>query len=340
MSKWKFWQVQPKDSKILSTHSFTHKSVDWGGHDSYNLSDPLIDLRRGNQYVLFGEDNLYPQILLDMYHGSPFHAAVINFKVKAIMADGLDFSINKITGKKNSLEDEILLNKVKDKMDRTFFKRFVQDYLIHERVYVKIEKRGDKATNLTNVPAEFVRRGLNNENLFFVNPDWQLFGRSETEEITRYDKHSNLKGAQLMEFQSLKPGFPIYAVPEYSSAANWIELDRQISFFQKSNIENSINPSAVIKFYEDIANKEEKLKFITDLKSSYASAQNAGKVMVFFANDKESAPDIEITEPNKLDKAFAGTQENIIRNVSYSHQIIPAIMGYCDSWTVRCRFRN
>lgn len=331
MAKWKFWQTQPQDTKILSAHSFSNDIIDWDRGADYNLSNPIIDDRRGNQYVLFGEDNLYPQILLDMYHGSPFHAAIINFKTKAIMADGLEFSINKLTGQKNSLEDEILLGKVKDKLNRAFFKSFVQDYLIHDRVYVSIDKKGDKATSFKHVPSEQVRRSLPNENLFYINPDWRFYGRNEISEITRYNKFSNKDHVQLMEFQSLKPGFPVYGIPEYSSAANWIELDRQISFFQKSNIENSINPSAIIKFYQDIANKEEKAKFIQGLKHSYTSAQNAGKVMVFFASSKEASPDITIAEPNKLDKAFAGVQENIIRNVSYSHQIIPAIMGIASA---------
>ena len=151
--------------------------------------------------------------------------------------------------------------------------------------------------------------------------------RSETIPYTKYSKFNKTEKEQIKVYQILTPGVEVYSIPSYSSAGNWIWLDGQISLFQKQNLENSINPSAIIKIYENPGNKEEKEKFIQDLQTSFASARNAGKVLTFFSDGKELAPDVTIADANKLDKSFAATQENIIRNVSYSHTTNPMLMG-------------
>lgn len=325
MSKWKFWETpQPVKTPKNTYHSFT-RPTSWNDEPDYNLSAPVIDRRRGRSFLPFGEDNHYPHLLLSMYHGSPFHAALLNFKTRAVIADGLEIKMNKV---KMTLEDEITLGKAKTKLNRAFFKRFIQEFLIHERVYIDIDRKGDKGNNFKITPAEYVRVSVEEDSkIFYVNPDWMMGRYNEIYEIVAYDKYNTKDKNQLLEFQSIKPGFDGYAIPEYASANNWIWLDSEIAFFQKQNIANSINPSAVIKFYQDIANKEEKTEFIHNLKTSFTSAQNAGKIMVFFSNSKEESPDIILSEPNKLDKAFAGTQENIIKNVSYAHLVNPVLMG-------------
>jgi hypothetical protein len=258
-----------------------------------------------------------------MYHGSPFHAAILDFKMKSIMGDGLVFSGPNIT-----LEDKIKIGKLEKKLNRKFFKRFVQEYLIHERINIQVHRDGGNFNDFELVPAEQVRISSDMEvNCgFYTNPDWRR-KRGNNEFIPKYDKYNTADKIQMLEFQEETPGVYGYAIPVYATAANWILLDANIAFFQKQNMEYSINPSAIISFAQDIANKEEKKTFIENLQNSYAGAKNAGKVMVFFANGKENIPDVRITEPNKLDESFAGAQENIVKNVAYAHLVNPELMG-------------
>jgi len=325
MAKWKFWgntpAPTPSSATGQSTFSF-NKETGWNYNPKYDLSQPRINQYAGTAYLPFGEDNLYPQVLLEMYHGSPFHAAIIEFKTKAIMADGLEFIV-----KGNNLEADILRGKLEDKINRKFFRRFIQEYLIHERVYIKVLRKLEHSTDFEIIPSDYVRlstRDLDKE--IYVNDDW-VRRRGNYERLPLFDRYNTKDKIQVMAFQEEKPGFYAYAIPHYASAANWIWLDSEIAYFQKQNIENSINPSAIIKIYQDIQDKEKKESYIRNLQDSFASAKNAGKVMVFFSNGKDLSPDVIISESNKLDKSFSASQENIIRNVSYSHLINPALMG-------------
>lgn len=324
MAKWKFWESntpQTVNTNGLSNHSF-NKETGWNYNPKYDLSQPYINKYAGTAYLPFGEDNLYPYVLLDMYHGSPFHAAILEFKTKAIIADGLEFTV-----KGGNLESDITKGKLEDKINHKFFRRFVQEYLIHERIYVKTLRKTEKATNFEIIPSEYVRLSTQNINTeIYVNDDWRR-RRATFEVLPIYDRYNTKDPIQVFAFQESKPGFYAYAIPHYASAANWIWLDSEIAFFQKQNIENSINPSAIIKVYQDIQDKEKKENYIHNLQDSFASAKNAGKVMVFFSNGKDLSPDVIISESNKLDKSFAASQENIIRNVAYAHLINPVLMG-------------
>lgn len=324
MAKWKFWESnapQPERQNGLSHYSF-NKETGWNMNPKYDLSQPRINQYSGTAYLPFGEDNLYPNILLDMYHGSPFHAAILEFKTKAIIGDGLE-----ITVKGNNLESDILRGKLEDKINRKFFRRFVQEYLIHERAYIKVLRKTEKGTDFEIIPSEYVRLSTNDPSKeVLVNDDWRR-RRGNYQVLPIFDKYNTKDKIQVFAFQEEKPGFYGYAIPHYASAANWIWLDSEIAYFQKQNIENSINPSAIIKVYQDIQDKEKKDSYIRKLQDSFASAKNAGKVMVFFSNGKDLSPDVIISESNKLDRSFAASQENIIRNVAYAHLINPVLMG-------------
>jgi len=289
-----------------------------------DFSRPYINTHGGSEYVIFGEDNLYPYVLLELFHSSAFHRAIMEFKTRTIMADGL-----KITSSDTSTKGKMEAEKVRSILNKAFFRRFVQEYLIHERVYIKVNRKDSTYyNNIVIVPAETIR----STNLFrehnegFIQADWKR-GSRDRQYIKPFDKYNKKDNIQLIQYQELTPGFDIYAVPGYTSAADWIWLDSQFAYFQKQNMQNSLNPSAIIKIYEKFANSQQEKEYIENLQESFIGAQNAGKVMTFVASGKELAPDITMAEPNKLDKSFASAQENIVKNVSRAHLINPALMG-------------
>jgi serine/threonine-protein kinase RIO1 len=106
-----------------------------------------------------------------------------------------------------------------------------------------------------------------------------------------------------------------------------MHLDAEVSNYHKSNIENAINPSMALKFYKLPANEEEKRDILTSIKKNFQGSSNTGRAMVFFADSKETAPDIEPIAVSNIDKQFSVTADQIQRNICYSHKMNPEIMG-------------
>lgn len=292
----------------------------------YDYSKPYINETSNSRWVPFGEDNLYPYILLDMYQSSPFHSAVIEYKTRVLLSGGLE-----ITGPSSTLEEKLALEKVKLQLNKDYIERLTKEYLIHQRLCFFVKHTSDTKSHVELIGAEKVRNTNPDKidsNGYFVSKDWRKRRGSGIEKYyPAYDRFAKDEDIQVKVFQSTSPGQDVYAIPSYSTAANWIWLDGQIAFFQKQNMENSINPSAIIKLYQTFASDEEERDFVHGLQNNFASARNTGKTMVFVANSKETAPDIEIMEANKLDRAFSLVQTNIVSNVAYAHLINPVLMG-------------
>lgn len=304
-----------KDSGIV-VDSFDRKNM-WFNAAKYDYSQPLVDRYATTPYMPFGIDNLYPNHLTKMYNGSPFHNAVIEFKIISAMGDGLDIIVNK-----KGLEGEILKKKLENKFNRSFMKRMIRMYLIHNRLYIKSQKN---TLDFEIIDSEYVRVSSTNNDKLYLNFDWEK-RRSEYKEYDIFDKYDKNK-TQIIEYNEVSPGFVGYSVPTYTAASNWIWLDSEIAFSQKQNLENAVNPAAIIKFYQDEPDPEKKQKFINDFKRNFEGAKNSGKTFIFFSNGKDLSPDYIPMESNHLDKTFVETQENIINNVSYSHLVNPVIMG-------------
>lgn len=300
------------DGAVLSTE-WRGKSTfsDLLSSDDLNLSTPYIDVRAGANYVPFGKDNLYPYKLLDMYNSSPFHGAIIEFKNNLLMKEPLVYKLEE-----DSLENRLQMEKLKIVFSDTFLRSFIDEILIHNRINLDVDKTGYKTTIL---PSEEVRYSADYERITVA--EWNRRGKIEY-------KEPFVKGiGGVIIFQKMTKGVKHYAVPAYVKASNWIYLDGAMALFQKQNMDNSINPSAIITLFQTFEDEEKKKKFITGLTDAFASARNAGKVMVFTAESKETAPIIDIADANKLDEAFNDVQENIIKNISYNSLINPIIMG-------------
>lgn len=321
-NKEKAWYQFWKDSNEVQgvpgvqVQSFNRKT-NWT-EAKYNYAKPYVNEFAQGQYIPFGQDNLYPNILLDMYLTSPFHAALCEFKARSVIAGGLNIEVH---GK--SLEDKLLKAKIETVFSTSFIKRFVLEHIIHSRNVIKINRGTNK---IQIIPAEKVRNATQGYLPYWLSSNWAR-RRSDMVNYAEYDRYDKEHKEQIKVFQTLTPGIEVYAIPTYATAADWIWTDSQMATFQKQNLENSINPSAIINLYEDPGTEEEKEQLMSDLQRSFAGARNAGKILAFFSNGKELAPEIKMAEPNKLDKSFAATQENIIKNVSYAHLVNPMLMG-------------
>lgn len=318
---------KPKVETPQVVDAFDNKRYSFAKSGKYDYNTPIQEVV-SDEYVAFGQDNLYPNHLNELYYSSPFHSSIINFKVLNLIGGGISYNLDKAVTETQKVEATQMILK----FDDLFLQQLAYDYMVHSRICHKIywNEEHTKIIGIERIDPSWVRSGKKVEGkvrYYVINPKWsKSMMKSAYEKIPAYDKFSKDK-VQLMVYQNFSPGLEYYSQPVYANAANWIFLDGQISYYHKSNIENSLNPSIAIKIYEKPANDEEKQSFIRQLQASFGGAGNTGRAMVFYSNGKDLAPDIQSIDPNTLDEAFAITQEMIIKNIAFSHTIDPVIMG-------------
>jgi hypothetical protein len=284
-----------------------------------NLSLPRIDVRYTTQgYVRFGFDNLFPQYMNQMYFISPLHGSIVDFKTNAAIGGGYSFDETKLT----DMEKVVLYSFGKKIGLKGTIKAITKDIILHDRCYFHVELKGGKVFNVYRVAPEKVRINQT-KTIYAVNEDWE-YGLQIKTYLPYHPEHKD--GCYLLAYEGQSVGQDFYPLPQYTSALNFAFLSGELSYLQKSNIQNSIFPSFAMMFPKKPQGPEE-MQLIKDTVNKLKGAENAGKAVAFFANNKESLPDLVNVPTNSNDELFKGVSELNTEQICFAHTIDPILLG-------------
>jgi hypothetical protein len=283
-----------------------------------NLSMPNVNRYYiQNGIVRFGDDNLYPQLLNQMYYTSSIHGSIINFITNSIIGGGYEIGKPDILSaiEKVDIKTFEKINKFKD-----MAYILTRDLVIHRRVCVLV----DKSTSTTKLfrldPSTIRNNEFNTE--FSYSMDWS---RGISKQLFKRYTPGCKEEKTLFVYQENTPGQDIYPIPNYNSILNWAFMDGEIPFFQKANIQSSIFPSAVVRKPSAFKSDDEKRAF----KESFARTDQDryGKVTVLVGNGLENTPEYIPVPTNNNDKLFTTTRKDLIDSICQAWSINPGIMG-------------
>jgi hypothetical protein len=295
-------------------------STPFGKIGGGNLTLPYVNGRyQVAGYVPFGSDNLFPETLNQLYYMSPLHGAIVDFKVNAAIGAGYEIKTDKLTP-----DEKLALYTWEKKMKLSkSVKAVTKQLVMHHRVYFKLhfDDKG-KVKSIENVSPEKVRIN-NKKDRYYLCEDWS--SRIDVEEIKPFHPLCPDK-CQLWAYELPSIGQDYYALPQYSSALNFAFLSGELSYFAKSNIQNSIFPSFAMMFPKKPQGEEEK-KTLRDTIDRMKGAANAGKGVAFFSNSPEQMPKIEAIPTNQNDKLFQEASNLNTEQICFAHTIDPILMG-------------
>ena len=285
-----------------------------------NLSLPYVNGRyQVAGYIPFGFDNQFPELLNQLYYTSPLHGAIVDFKTNAIVGGGYTLETAKM-----SSEDKLKLYTFEKKMKlNKTSKAIAQQLIVHHRVYFKLcyNEKGE-LYKIYNVSPEKVRVARD-KITYFMCDDWSA--RIDVVPIKRAHP-TNRDLEQLYVYEIMTLGQEWYSLPQYTSALNFAFLSGELSYFAKSNIQNSVFPSFAMMFPKRPQSEEEK-HMIKNTIDRLKGAANAGKAVAFFANSAEQLPKIEPLPTNNNDKLFHEASALNTEQICFSHTIDPILRG-------------
>jgi len=316
--------AQPKQESKDSYQTF---STPFGSVGEGNLSLPRVDIAQSsNDYVWFGNDNLYPALINQMYYTSPIHSSIVNFKVNAVLGGGYEL----VKNQGSSMEEDVFLRasnitmRIADNDDKSLL-----DIILHNRCYFMIhfDSSGD-FRKAEYISSDKVRRNRDGS-LYQINSDWSR-GNFQTLKILPYNRKNVLQNKKneclLYCYEKHSVGQDVYPLPSYTSAMNWCFLDGEMSYLQKQYIVNGIFPSYAISFPQKPSTDEERMELKNTITGS-RGAKGGGKIWTFFGRGKDSLPDIQTIPVSQLDNAFQSTTESIDSKICQAHTIDPILMG-------------
>jgi len=289
---------------------------------------PIIKEENSYDYIRFGKDNSYPQMLNELYHKASLHRSIIKKKVRMILAKGL------------TSESEASLEFLKNMSDydrlEDFLDKTATDLELHNGFSWEViwNNKGDKINKVNHIPVSDVRLGKEDEEgkieKIFYKKDgiFKSYTKAnEMEEYVPFSDANNKKEAQLLYSIKYEAGMYYYTLASYNGAITDIETQSEISKFHNANIKNGFAPSYIITFEGPEPSPAVKKKIVKKLKEKYSGAENSGAPVILFLDRKMASPKFELVASTDIDKQFEQLNKDIKEMIVNSHEIPRQVVG-------------
>lgn len=279
---------------------------------------PEFKKRRGENYVMFGDDDKYPEYLIHLLDKSPKHGAIIANKVVYIIGGGLK-------AEKEDLSSEWFISQYSD-----LTKRVGTDLEAFSNSYVQaIPTRDGKSYYYHHLSFDRIRTNKENS-LYYYKEDWT----DRAEQPKTFPAFAKgLRVPSIIHFREYRPGKKQpYSLPRFISAANYIEADIEVSRHTLTNAQTGFSASKFINFYNGEPNEATKRSLEERFTNKYGGSQGK-KIIIAFNNDPNKKPTVDDLGASDLTKEdFTAVDDMIKTNIYAGHQITnPALFGVPNS---------
>ncbi|MDH3876496.1 MAG: hypothetical protein OET18_01530 [Desulfobacterales bacterium] len=287
---------------------------------------PAIKEVRGKDYMSFGADNLFPQLLIDLYDNSAMHHTCVDAIKEGILGEGLETIGDEYINTAGESIDEIL-------------EKITLDYALYQGYSINViwNKEGTGIAEIYHLPFANVRSGKRDEedkvNEYMYSSNWANLRKYPFETYKCFDATDN-KGdnaSQVYYCFNYTPGNEVYPLPGYVGALNDINLDHRISVFHNSNISQNLMPSMIIKMNNGIPTPEAQREIYREIQNTFSSESNAGKFFLTFSDGSERAMDVQTIDASN-DDYYITLEQRISSRILTSHRITsPLLLGIKDA---------
>ena len=274
----------------------------------------------GKGWINYGDDNLYPQYLIDLYQKSGTHNALCTSIGYMIFGEGL---------KTDSLEARLKMDEwgLDDEIRKSCIDLKIQGGFALEIIYSVDRTTISKVRHL---PFENIRSGEINEReeveFYYYSRDWSD-KRCEPEEVHTFDPSQSKEfPVQILYVKPFSVGSFAYPSVDYQGSISYIELDKEIASYHISNIRSGLAPSYVISFLNGSPPVEERNRIRNDIESQLAGATNAGKFIITYSDQPDRKPSFEPFPLTDADKQYQFLSTETTNKIMVGHRVVSSAM--------------
>ena len=295
-----------------------------------SYTSPRITENSRLGWVEYGDDNNYFQYLIDRYNGSPTNNAVVSGVIDMIFGRGLD-----ATDSAQNTEGYIQLRKlIKD----SELKKVINDYyLLGNGAFQVIYNRDkSKIVEVYHMPVECLRAEKCNEEgeieAYYYAYDWaEVKSKKKAERIPAFGYGAEEEKVEILYFRPYRSGSYYYSPVDYQGALPYAELEGEVANYHINNIKNGLAPSMIVNFNNGVPPEEERDIIESQIKQKWSGSSNAGKFILAFNDDSNSAATIEPVQLSDAHNQYEFLSRECQQKVLVGHRITsPMLFGVKD----------
>ena len=276
-------------------------------------------------YIKYGKKNDFPNELIRYFEEHAEHGAIVNAKARYLFGKGL---------KAVNPEQEILANQFLDNANRyetwnDLGKKLALDCELFNSFYLQI------ITDMSGNPKEFFQlqyakcRLSECKTKLYFNEDW-IKKPSDFKIFELYNKGE--VGTFFTTFKYYQPSKTkwdsIYAKVPYNGCLSEIKSDIDITTFNDSYVKKGFSAGTMVTFFNGEQSPEVKRQIKDRFEQGLCSPDNAGEVVINFADKGGQAAQIQALNVDDLDKKFEFISKRYQQKIVTGHNITnPELFG-------------
>ncbi len=290
---------------------------------------PDIVEKSNKDWVAYGSDNNYFQYLIDRYNGSPTNNAIINGISEMIYGKGLD-ALN--SSKKPEQYAKMISLFHKDCVRKLCYDLKLMGQCSMQVIYSKDRKT---IAQVEHIPVENLRAEKCNEKgkieAYYYSDNWSKVKNAK--DCTRIPAFGcSNESIEIVYVKPYRAGYKYYSSPDYAGGLQYSELEEEISNYHLNNILNGLAPSMLINFNNGTPNAEERQMLENRIYSKFSGSSNAGKFILAFNDNPESAATIEPIQLSDAHNQYQFLSDESSKKIMVAHRVVsPMLLGIKDN---------
>ena len=314
---------------IQATVPKAKKSMNVGFVNLSSYVLPEIKEETGKfNYVKFGENNDYFQVLIDRYVGSPTNHAIINSISQQIYGKGLN-----ATDANKKPEEYAMMIRM---FSKECVRRLCTDLKMLGQCSAQIiySKNRTKIVKVEHLPVETLRAEKADESgkipAYYYHKNWSDLKQGEQpRRIPAFGMSQ--EPIEIFYIKPYKPSFFYYSPPDYQGCVQYCMLEEEISNYLINYVQQGLSPSMLLNFNNGIPNQEERELIESRIAQKFTGSNNAGKFVLSFNDSKDTAADLISVPVNDAHLQFQTLSDEAAKKIMVGHRVTsPMLMGIKD----------
>jgi hypothetical protein len=287
---------------------------------------PVFDKDKNKDYVNYGEDNNYPQYLVNLFNRSAKHNAILTAKQKYTYGRGLKIKEGLVTDQAIKAQAFLVRPNTFETLS-DIFNKTVLDKRLYGGYALQIvwSKLSGKVAQVYHMDFAKIRSNVDNTSFYYAD-DWADY----RPKVTEFDAFNPEKreGVQILYYREYRPNLNTYPLPDYIGAIPYIESDVEVANFHRANLQNNFFFGGILNFNNGIPTDEEQRALVRRINNKHGSTDNAGRWIINFSDGSDKAPNVISLQPSELDKQFDILNDTIQQEIFVAHRVTsPIFMG-------------
>lgn len=276
-----------------------------------NIIKPVETELKGLNWVEYGEKNLYPNYLFDLYQNSTsLHTLIDNCK---------DYIAGDCVHSNTPFLTDINATELVRKM--------AFNLLLTGGCFLNV-LRNKLGQVCKVIPLDFrnVRSSKKGE-WFYYSEDFgnKSYGRGKYITYPAFDSENENMNTSIFYYKN--SDYTTYAVPVYAPATKSCEIEKKIAIYHLNNLNNNFSSNYMLCFNNGQPTDEIKDEIEEMVMDKFSGVENAGRPMVSFSADKEHAPEVIKFDAEDWGERFQELKKDCRQDIFTCFRCTPNILG-------------